>query len=317
MKLRIVIVSVLILSALSMLTACHKDSEQSSESADSFYSFTDSIGRNITLSERPERVAAITGSYADTWLLAGGELHATTQDAWDDEGILLPDNVLNLGSIRTPSMEIIVENQIDFVILSSKIEDHLKLSTQLEKLEIPCAFFGVEVFDDYLHMLKICTDITGQEDLYKENGTDIKAQIDAAIARKEGKNAPSVLFMRAFSTGVSVKNSDNMTGAMINELGCTNIADSDSSLLENLSMEIVVQEDPDFIFFVTMGTSEEKALASMRAELEGNPAFSGLSAVKNDRYIQLPKNLFHQKPNRQWGESYEILANILYGEESQ
>ena len=214
-------------------------------------------------------------------------------------------------------MEIIVENDIDFVILSSKIEAQVKLSSQLEKLEIPHAYFEVEVFDDYLDMLKICTDITGQEDLYKKNGTDIKTQIDAAIARKEGKAAPSVLFMRAFSTGVGVKNSDNMTGAMIKELGCTNIADSDSSLLENLSMEIVIQEDPDFIFFVTMGTSEEKALASIRAELEENPAFSGLSAVKNERYIQLPKNLFHLKPNRQWGESYEFLADILYGEDAQ
>lgn len=317
MKLRIAIAFALVLSAISMLIGCNTASEQSGETADNFYSFTDSIGRNITLNNRPERVAAITASYADTWLLAGGELYATTQDAWDEEGISLPDNVLDLGSIRTPSVEIIVENDIDFVILSSKIEAQVKLSSQLEKLEIPHAYFEVEVFDDYLDMLKICTDITGQEDLYKKNGTDIKTQIDAAIARKEGKAAPSVLFMRAFSTGVGVKNSDNMTGAMIKELGCTNIADSDSSLLENLSMEIVIQEDPDFIFFVTMGTSEEKALASIRAELEENPAFSGLSAVKNERYIQLPKNLFHLKPNRQWGESYEFLADILYGEDAQ
>lgn len=317
MKRRIVISLTLVLTVLSLLTGCYANDEGSTASTDGFYSFTDSLGRSVNLNSRPERVAVLTGSYADTWLLAGGTLHATTQDAWDDGEFAIPDGVLNLGSIRTPSMEIIVENDIDFIILSAKIEDHVKLSTQLESLNIRCAYFEVEVFDDYLHMLKICTDITGEKNLYKKNGTDVRAQIDKAVERKAGKNAPSVLLMRAFSTGVSVKNSDNMAGAMIKEMGCINIADSDRSLLENLSMEIIIQEDPDYIFFVTMGSSEEKALASMRAALEENPAFNSLRAVKSGNYIQLPKALFHLKQNSQWGESYEFLADILYGEDTE
>lgn len=100
---------------------------------------------------------------------------------------------------------------------------------------------------------------------------------------------------------------------MLKDLGCVNIADSNGSLLENLSMETIIQEDPDFIFAVTMGESEEKALGVLEETLKSNPAWAGLTAVKNGRYVVLPKDLFHLKPNNRWGESYEMLYEILYG----
>jgi len=34
--------------------------------------------------------------------------------------------------------------------------------------------------------------------------------------------------------------------------------------------------------------------------------------VKEGRYIVLPKDLFHYKPNNRWGESYQYLGEILY-----
>ena len=52
----------------------------------------------------------------------------------------------------------------------------------------------------------------------------------------------------------------------------------------------------------------------MRATVESNPAWPGLQAVQNGRYLLLPKELFHYKPNARWGESYAYLAKILYPE---
>ncbi|NMB09003.1 MAG: ABC transporter substrate-binding protein [Tissierellia bacterium] len=48
--------------------------------------------------------------------------------------------------------------------------------------------------------------------------------------------------------------------------------------------------------------------------MESNPAWSTLSAVKNDRYIILPKDLYMFKPNHRYAEAYEGLAKILYPE---
>ena len=53
-------------------------------------------------------------------------------------------------------------------------------------------------------------------------------------------------------------------------------------------------------------------MAYMEETFGSNPAWAGLSAVQNGRYVLLPRELFHYKPNARWGESYAYLAKILY-----
>ena len=43
---------------------------------DSAVIFTDALGREITLDTCPERTAALIGSFADVWILAGGTVCA-------------------------------------------------------------------------------------------------------------------------------------------------------------------------------------------------------------------------------------------------
>ncbi|MDR2931753.1 MAG: ABC transporter substrate-binding protein [Oscillospiraceae bacterium] len=275
-------------------------------------SFTDALGHTVSV-DSPQNVAAVMGSFAETWLLAGGALAAYTQDALDERVLDIGDDAVNLGLMKSPSVELIIENGIDFVILSANIAEHCDLYDILSGAGITTAYFSVETFDDYLDMLAICTGITGRGDLYKENGLDVRAQIDAAIARGRDESPPSVLFIRSYSTGAKAKGSDNMTGIMLRDLNCANIADSADSLLEELSMEVIIEADPDFIFVTTMGASDEKALEALKDGIQSNPAWAGLSAVQNGRYHVLPKELFHLKPNNRWGESYTMLADLLYG----
>lgn len=55
-------------------------------------------------------------------------------------------------------------------------------------------------------------------------------------------------------------------------------------------------------------------MASLDELLLSNPAWASLTAVQEGHFHLLPKDLFHLKPNARWGESYEILADYLYGE---
>lgn len=190
----------------------------------------------------------------------------------------------------------------------------MKIAEILKRSMIPYAFFKVEHFEDYLDMLKICTDITGNIELYEKNGLATKKQIEEVLSKIDENNHPEILFIRAFSSGAKAKDDDNMACKILNDLGTVNIASKHKSLLEDLSMEEIIEEDPDYIFVVTMGDSE-KALQALKDGIEMNPAWSGLSAIKNDRYIVLPKELFHYKPNARWGESYEYIAEILYPNE--
>lgn len=275
--------------------------------------FTDGLGYEVSVSPT-DHAAVLSGSFADCWTLAGGTLDAVTEDVYKEQIVEVPDSAVDLGMLKSPSVELLVGSGPELVLLSANIEEHVALRDTLEKSGIVTAYFDVETFEDYLNMLKILTDITGREDLYKKNGTDIQSEIKKQIGRADG-SSPTILFMRAFSTGVRAKGSDkNMTGQMLRDMGCLNIADNDRGLLDDLSMESIIARDPDYIFVTTMGSSEEAAMKSVEDMLVSNPAWSELKAVKNNRYYVLPKALFHNKPNNRWGESYRMLADILYGQ---
>lgn len=301
----------LILICFFALAISGCNNEQSSSKAGNYYTFTDALQKPVNLEKRPERVISLMGSYAETWTLAGGELAGVTSDVISERKMTLPEGTKIVGTVKEPNVEEILALSPDFVLLSPDIESHVKISETLKKANIPHAFFKVEHFEDYLDMLSVCTDITGNKQLFENNGTSVKKEIDDVLSKIDKTNHPSVLFIRAFSSGAKAKSDDNMTCKMLNDLGTVNIASKHKSLLEDLSIEEIIKEDPDYIFVVTMGESE-KAIKALKNGIEKNPAWRDLSAVKNNRYVVLPKELFHYKPNAKWGESYKYLAKILY-----
>jgi len=166
-------------------------------SEDIFYTFTDALDNFIVLHEKPDKVIALAGSYAEIWLLSGGKLIGVTDDVISERKINISANTKVIGTIKDPNLEEILYLEPDFVLLSPDMESHIQISETFKKVNITYAFFKVEQFEDYLQMLNICTDIT---------------------------------------------------------------------------------------------------------------------MSKDNRYIVLPKDLFHYKPNARWGESYEYLAKIIYPE---
>lgn len=309
---RIFYIVVVIIILHLIITGCNTH-KQEDTNIEYYYSFVDSLNKTVNLKYRPQRVISLVGSYAETWILAGGDLIGVTDDVISERKMDIPNGTTIVGTIKDPNLEEIIALSPDFVMLSPDIESHVKISETLKKVNITYAFFKVEHFEDYLHMLKICTDITGNKELYEKNGLVVQEYIEDILAKVEKLSNHEILFLRAFSSGVKAKNDDNIACRILRELGSVNIASKHKSILEDLSMEEIIEEDPDFIFIVTMGDSE-KALKALKDGIQKNPAWSELSAVKNERCIVLPKELFHYKPNARWGESYEYIAKILYPE---
>lgn len=297
-------------------TAAPSSQSASAAQADSV-TFTDDLGRTVTV-DSPKRVAALIGSFADVWCIAGGKdaLVAAADDTWTQFDLDLDESVINLGKVSEPSAETLLAAQPDFVLASTKTSADVELMPTLENAGIPTAYFDVSSFEDYLRMLEICTRITGCEDRYEQYGTLVQEQVDAAIASAQGKQGPTVLYLRATGSSCKVKNSQNtVLGEMLADLGCTNIADSDESLLETLSMEAILQADPECIFIVLQGSDQEKARQTLEKAVLSNPAWQQLRAVQQNKCYYMDQQLYNVKPNARWGEAYEGLAEILYGQE--
>ena len=301
-----------IFAMLLSFTACNNHEKNTDENT---VTFTDALGREISVPKNPERVAALLGSFADVWTLAGGELCAAAEDAWDDFGLNL-ENCTNIGGAHSPSLELLISANPDFVIASASTASNVEMKDTLEAMGITVAYFDVDNFDDYLHMLNICTDITDRKDLYEKNGLAIKAQIEEIKTMYAKADIPEaerkILLLRAASGFVKAKGSSGtILGEMLADMGCINIADGDSSLLENLSVEAVIRESPYHIFAVTMGSDTDAAKHSLENLINENPAWSTLDAVKEGRLYVMDKTLFNLKPNDRWAESYGILYEKL------
>lgn len=275
------------------------------------YTFTDALGREVTVGST-ENVAVLLGSFADVWMLAGGEVNAVVSDAFGNYD--LAEGTIDLGRMLEPNVEALIASEPDFVIASAGTDAQVELLDTFESAGLNVAYFEVSDFDDYLNMLDTLTDITGRKELFEQYGTRLAQEIDA-IKESIPDTHPTVLFIRAAASSVKAKGSEGTVGGeILADLGCINIADSDSAILDDLSLEAIVAADPDFIFVTTQGDDKEAALANVQDLLINNPAWSQLSAVQNGHYYEIEKELYNSKPNARWAEAYEKLVDILYGE---
>lgn len=299
-----------------ILSACgSRVPAETTAPSDTSVTFTDDLECSVTV-DNPQRVAPLLGSFAQVWMLAGGTVHATAEDAWDDLDLDLPESAINLGHTKKLSLELLLEANPDFVLASVNTRQQVEWHETLEAAGIPVAYFDISDFDDYLRLLSICTDITGKKELYAQNGEAVQKQIEAVLeqskARLEKAEPPTVLSMVASASNIFAKNSQgNVLGEMLNNLGCINIADSDSVLLENLSIEHILQADPDYIFIVQRGDDTEGTQQHVRQVMSENPAWAQLSAVQKGRVYFMDKTLYNLKPNHRWGEAYEQLEAIF------
>ena len=287
------------------------------------YTFTDSTGSEVTLESRPERVAVLFSSFAEMWGLAGGTTEITVGDSVE-RGFAGEDAVLvNDGAGMKIDTELLAASKPDFVIASADMSAQTKACEYMRKAGIPCAVFKEETVDDYLKILKIFTDITGNPEAYETYGTQLKNRVDEAIAEAgelagQAENPVSVLFIRAGSGDSSTKAKtakDHFVGIMLEELGAVNIADEAGALSERLSLEHILVKQPDVILVVPQG-DEAAAKAYMDSVFEQS-GWRDLDAVKNGRFAYLPKELFHYKPNARWDEAYRYLTGLLYPQEDK
>ncbi len=300
----------LFLCVCSLCALCACNRKEGFEDIDSKTAITDVFGNTAYL-DKDARVIGGYASFAECWLLSGGTLVGVTQDAITEHELPIEDAEI-IGTVKHIDLEKVVALDPDYLILSADLTAHLELQKSLDAMGIKYGYFRVDVFADYKALMVQFCAVSGRRDLFEQNVTAVENEITELMARIP-QTDKTVLLMRAFSTGMKAKRDDNLAGQILSEFGLTNIADSESSMLEDLSIEHIVKSDPDYIFAMTMG-NEEGAIQYLKNNAENNPAWCELSGVKQGNYHLLPKKLFHYKPNNRWSESYEYLAKLIWPE---
>jgi len=278
-------------------------------------SFVDGLGEEITIDKNPERVVVLFGSYIDIWVRNGGKLVGMVEYTSEGaiEGAKGVETVGKLGSI---SLEKVISLEPDLVILTSNMSAQADIIPTLKESGIQVVAADYEGEDDYHKLVRLFTAINDREDLFETNSTKVRKDVQEIVEKAPKDNPPKVFIMFATAKSLTSRGSETTVGEMLANLNTANIADNPNNLLDdkNFSLEKIIEENPDFIFVQTMGSDETKIIERIKADAESNPAWASLSAVKNDRYIFLPKELYTYKANHRYAEAYENLAEILYPE---
>lgn len=280
---------------------------------DDTVTFVDASGEEVTVNKNPERTIGLLNSYNDLWYHSGGDIVGRI-----DSETGLPEAFVDaeiVGSITEPNIEKILELNPDLVILRySKQKEIINI---LVENDIDYIALEYNSFEDYLKMVKIFAEVNSKPELYQSLGMDVKNEIVEVIQSVPEEKKSALLI---FGTSRSFKAflSTTTNGQMLNQLGVVNIAEGFGGIEEGatsveLSMEKILELDPDYILVQSM-SSVEKVQANLQENLESDPAWGSLSAVKNGNYIFLDRALFHYKPNEQYAEAYRQLAKIVYPE---
>lgn len=270
------------------------------------------------------KAVALSKSVAEMWLLAGGEVSATTDDGLELEGA---KNAISVGGLTIASLEAILSVNPELVIMTLDIPLHKKINASLHDLGIKTYIVDVKSFSDYEKVMTDFTELTGRKDLYDKNVVQVKKAIEKVLKKNAQKVAAltrspaagrsgaaasetsaTYLFLRVSSAKNKVLK-DHFGNEIFQGFGLKSIV-SDDSPLDEIGVEAIVNADPDYIFVVAQGDQKRADEAFYKA-YKSNPAWAGLTAVKNDRVFMLPKELFNYKPNDRWAEAYEVVGNLI------
>ncbi|MDO4803500.1 MAG: ABC transporter substrate-binding protein [Lachnospiraceae bacterium] len=261
----------------------------------------------------PENVVAVSKSIADLWLLSGGSLSGTTEDAMELEGIT--ENTAVIGTLSRPNIEAILALSPDLVLLTEDIPSQKELKTELEDMDILALAIDINSFEDYMACMDELTDMTGRKDLYEQNAVEVSERIKKILetAKASGGSLDTekktFLAMRVSATKNKALKDDYFACEIFRDFGLVNIAEENNSL-DELNLEAIAAADPDYIFVIPQG-GESEAMESYRTQFEENPVWRELGAVKENRLFIMPKEYFQYKPNAQWDTAYEYVYQLL------
>lgn len=306
-----------LLFAALCCTACGKAKQAESSAAESQGAAAVSQGAVAEPSESlaeantglsaDSRVVALSRSLGELWLLAGGKLVGVTEDGLNLEGVTA--ETASVGRILAPSTEAIIALNPDLVLIAPDISAQRELQETLTAAGIRCQAVDINKFSDYAAAMKQYTEATGRSDLYESNVSVVEKKIEKIKAELPDEiHGKTFLVIRASAAKTRVLKSDHFVVAMLEDLGLTNAAPE--SLLEQLSMEGMVEANPDYLFVVLQGDTAE-AEAAFQELISDQPAYQELKAVNTAQVYTLPKEFFQYKPNARWDEAYALLSEYL------
>ncbi|SHK15623.1 iron complex transport system substrate-binding protein [Geosporobacter subterraneus DSM 17957] len=277
---------------------------------------TDMIGNQVTIEKKPERIAAISGTFLSLLYAVGGESICTSGTSANSPIPPEADNLPNIGQIYNPNVEKIMELKPDLIIAQTGVQDIIL--PVLKECGIPVLYLQMRTYDDVINMLGVMGRIVNQEEraekIIKKMEQDKKEIVD-----RLPKETPSAVILYVTSQDIAVKLSMSISGNVAETLKIKNIVaetEINGFKTENMpfSMETIIEKDPDVILVTSMLGEGTSAQQIIEEKLGKDPVWKNLRAVKENRIVYLPQKYFLYNAGANFVEAIEYMAKAVYPE---
>ncbi|NLO73793.1 MAG: ABC transporter substrate-binding protein [candidate division WS1 bacterium] len=254
-------------------------------------SFTDALGREITLARPANRIITLSPNLAETVCAVG----AADQLVGVDEYTRYPPAAAaktKVGGIINPDLEKILALQPDLILVARGLDK--QLITRLQELACPVAAFDPQSVEEVLELVEDVGQLSGRQEQARKLVSGLRARLDRVrAAAQAGSHSPRVLLIITWD-GLFVGGVGGYAHDLIATAGGLNAV----TLMKGISphqpwptvtRELVVASDPEVIVFaggmgvVPGGQTPAETLAVLRKD----PAWARLSAVRTGRVVRI------------------------------
>jgi iron complex transport system substrate-binding protein len=265
---------------LLSISACG-NSESSSENSDvvSVDVFPVTVG-DLTLDAQPVRVVSLSPSATEMLYAIGAGSQVVAVDDYSN----YPAEAAALGTALSgfePNVEAIGGYRPDLVIIAY---DPSNLVEQLNTLNIPVFVAGAATsLESVYEQIEQLGVLTGNSQAAIEVSKTLQTSIEDAVATVKFSDPPLSYYYELDDTYYSVT-SNTFVGQIFNLFGMRNIADNVESGNDypQLSAEVIVSADPDFIFL-----ADTKCCAQDATTVAARDGWGGLKAVTANQVVEL------------------------------
>lgn len=261
-------------------------------------------GYTTTISKVPNRIVSLSPSATEIFFAIGAGAQILAVDSYSNFPANAPVSDL---SAYEPSIEAIVAQKPDLVLLSDSSVKAKEVRSGLLKLGIPVLMEPAPTSIAQVYAQNtLLGRVTNKQSRALKLNKDMSRAIKASIAKVKSKSGVRI-FHELDNTYYSAT-SATFIGKVYKNFGLINIADAaagaDASGYPQLSAEYLVKSDPQVIFLADAQYGETAALVAKRA------GWGGISAVKNNKVIELPADI-----TSRWGprlvDFYAVIGAAL------
>ncbi|MEU4380572.1 ABC transporter substrate-binding protein [Micromonospora echinofusca] len=255
---------------------------------------------SVTLEKRPEKIVSLSPTATEMLFAIGAGKQVT---AVDDQSNFPADAPKSDLSGFTPNAEAIAGKSPDLVVLS---DDRNKIVEQLTTLKIPVYLTpAATTLDDSYRQITDLGTLTGHAgeaaDLTKRMKDDI-----AKLVADLPKRAEKLTYFHELGPELYTATSKTFIGSLYTMVGLENIADaSDADGKQGgypqLSQEVIVKADPDFVFL-----ADSKCCQQSAETVKARAGWAGVTAVKNNQIVALDDDVASR-----WGPRVVDLLRVI------